>query len=64
MLTGNPPYYADDIPTLYKNIAEGNLTFTSDVSADAKDLLRVKILNKLIWSIENVKSRSKFKDRN
>ena len=44
MLSGNPPYYADDIPTLYKNIAEGNLTFTSDVSADAKDLLRVNNL--------------------
>ena len=41
MLTGNPPYYADDIPTLYKNIAEGNLTFPDDISFNARDLLEV-----------------------
>ena len=41
MLTGNPPYYADDIPTLYKNITEGNLSFPSDISIDARDLLKV-----------------------
>ena len=47
MLTGNPPYYADDIPTLYKNIAEGNLTFPNDLNPNAKDLLEVKKLKTL-----------------
>ena len=42
MLTGNPPYYADNIPTLYKNIAKGNLTYPEDVSPNARDLLEVK----------------------
>ena len=34
-LTGETPYYSDDIPTLYKNIREGNLTFPPYVSEDA-----------------------------
>lgn len=39
-LTGEPPYYSDDIPTLYKNIKEGNLKFPNYISEDAKNLLK------------------------
>lgn len=39
MLTGDPPYYNDDIPTMYKNIKEGNLKFPNNISSRAKDLI-------------------------
>ena len=31
-LIGEPPYFSDDIPTLYKNIKEGKLKFPKNVS--------------------------------
>lgn len=42
MLTGDPPYYNDDIPTMYKKIKEGNLTFPSYVSSKARNIINVK----------------------
>ena len=42
MVTGDPPYYNDDIPTMYKNIKEGILNFPSHVSENCKHLIRVK----------------------
>ena len=41
MLVGNPPYYDEHIPTLYKNIQEGNLVFPNCVSKNAENLIRV-----------------------
>lgn len=46
MLTGNPPYYDEHIPTLYKNIQEGNLVFPKTVSDHAKDLIKVTVNKK------------------
>lgn len=41
MLTGEPPYYNDDIPTMYKNIlTEGNLKFPKNVSQKARNLIK------------------------
>jgi len=41
MLVGSPPYYDEHIPTLYKNIQEGNLQFPACVSKNAENLIRV-----------------------
>lgn len=35
MLTGDPPYYNDDIPTMYHNIKSGVLKFPPGVSIEA-----------------------------
>lgn len=40
-LTGQPPYYNEDIPRLYRNIKEGKLTFPNNVSKEAKNLMIV-----------------------
>jgi serine/threonine protein kinase len=45
MLSGDPPYYHDDIPTMYKNIKEGNLNFPKNVSPRAKDII-LKLLDR------------------
>ena len=45
LLTGEPPYYSDDIPTLYKNIKEGNLNFPNYISPDARLIIK-KLLEK------------------
>ncbi|EGR29479.1 protein kinase domain protein [Ichthyophthirius multifiliis] len=39
MLTGDPPYYDDDIPTMYKKIKEGNLHYPSFVSQAARNFV-------------------------
>lgn len=41
MLVGEPPFYNEDIPKLYKNVKEGKLTFPNDISKEAKNLLTV-----------------------
>ena len=38
---GNPPYYSDDIPTMYRAIEEGKLTFPKYMSDDARNLITV-----------------------
>jgi serum/glucocorticoid-regulated kinase 2 len=38
-LIGEPPYFSDDIPTLYKNIKEGKLKFPKNVSENAKSFI-------------------------
>ena len=38
-LIGEPPYFSDDIPTLYKNIKEGKLKFPKNVSEHAKSFI-------------------------
>lgn len=43
MITGNPPYYADDIKTMYRNIEEGNLEFPEEISEEAQNLIRVQL---------------------
>jgi len=40
MLTGLPPYYDDDIPTMYRRIKQGRLKFPSNISEAAQDLIR------------------------
>ena len=41
MIIGSPPYYDDDLKTMYRNIDEANLIFPSNVSSEAQDLIRV-----------------------
>ena len=41
MLTGNPPFYSEDIPKLYKNIQDGKLEIPENLSDEAADLLMV-----------------------
>ena len=41
MLTGNPPFYADDIQTMYKLILNGKVYYPKSMSEDAKLLLEV-----------------------
>lgn len=41
MLTGEPPFYSDDIPTMYKNIKEGVLKFPKNLSEDSKNCIKV-----------------------
>jgi len=43
MLTGEAPYYNDEIPKLYQNIARAKLEIPNNLSAEAKDLIIVKI---------------------
>lgn len=38
-LIGEPPYFSDDIPTLYRNIKEGKLKFPKNISENAKSLI-------------------------
>ena len=44
MIVGSPPYYDDDLKTMYRNIDEGNLIFPVTMSPEAQDLIRVKLL--------------------
>lgn len=39
LLIGEPPYYSDDVPTLYRNIKEGKLKFPKNISQNAKSLI-------------------------
>lgn len=39
MITGEPPFFSDDITTLYNNISKQKLTFPKSVSESARDLL-------------------------
>ncbi len=41
MLIGQPPYYDDDIPKMYRNIQNGKLDYPNFVSEDAKRLIKV-----------------------
>ena len=43
MLVGDPPYYNDNIPKMYKQIQSGKLDFPSNISSEAKNLIIVKI---------------------
>ena len=43
-LTGQPPYYNEDIPKLYRNIKEGKLTYPNNISKEAKNLMSVKFI--------------------
>ena len=38
-IIGEPPYFSEDIPTLYRNIKEGKLKFPKNVSENAKSLI-------------------------
>lgn len=39
MLVGEPPFFSDDIITLYNNISTSKLTFPKGISNEAKSLL-------------------------
>ena len=41
MLTGLPPYYDDDLKTMYHNIAFGKLPIPKYLSTPARTVLRV-----------------------
>ena len=40
MLTGLPPFYADDVQQMYTKIMTAELSFPSGLNADAVDLIR------------------------
>ena len=41
MLTGEPPYFNEDIPTMYKNIKNGKLSLPEHLHKDTKNFLKV-----------------------
>jgi serum/glucocorticoid-regulated kinase 2 len=45
MLVGEPPFYSDDIPTMYKNIREGVLRLPRNLSEECKNCIRVLLYN-------------------
>lgn len=45
MLTGLPPYYDEDVPTMYRKILTNPLKFPENFDKDAKDLL-IKLLSR------------------
>ena len=48
MITGQPPYYNEDIDKLYKKISKESLIFPSYVSEKAKKILIVKNIYNII----------------
>jgi serine/threonine protein kinase len=40
-LVGEPPYYSDDLPSLFENIRQGKLKYPKHVSEDARSLISV-----------------------
>lgn len=66
MLTGLPPFYDDDVPTMYKKILQNPLKFPSFLDGtDAQDLLK-KLLqkepSKRLDDAQQIKSHAFFKD--
>lgn len=66
MLTGLPPFYDDDVPTMYRKILQNPLKFPSFLDmTDAQDLL-VKLLQKdpalRLSDASEIKNHSFFKD--
>ncbi|KRW99091.1 Protein kinase-like domain [Pseudocohnilembus persalinus] len=45
MLTGDPPFYTDDIPTMYKQIKDSSLKFPNNINKQTKEFLK-RILEK------------------
>ena len=45
LLVGIPPYYDDDMKTMYRNIAYGKLKVPRYVSMEARSLLKVLLLH-------------------
>lgn len=41
MLTGNPPFYSDEVQVMYRLIMSGKVYFPKDISKEAKSLLEV-----------------------
>mgnify|MGYP004445108383 CR=1 FL=1 len=66
LISGNPPFYAQDINEMYQNITENKLMFQQFCSDELKDLL-TKMLNKNPKNritIEEMKNHDFFKDIN
>jgi serine/threonine protein kinase len=47
MISGTPPFYANDINVMYKNISKNNLMLHDYFSDELKDLLKVNTLNQI-----------------
>ena len=43
MVTGNPPFYADDLQSMYKNIEEAELDFPEGISEELQSLIKVNM---------------------
>lgn len=66
MLTGLPPFYDDDVPTMYKKILQNELKFPTWLeNTDAQDLL-IKLIqkdpSKRLDDAQTIKNHSFFKD--
>lgn len=61
MLTGESPYYNDDIPKLYQNIARAKLVIPSSLSDEAKNLV-IRLLDREPENRPGVKDRSDLRN--
>ena len=62
MISGNPPFYSNDMGIMYNNIAKNNLILNDNFSNDIKDLF-INILNKdprKRFGIKDIKEHSFF----
>lgn len=41
LMVGSPPFLAEEIPEMFKKITEAELSFPKNISAEAKDLMKV-----------------------
>ncbi|KRX00795.1 Protein kinase-like domain [Pseudocohnilembus persalinus] len=60
MITGDPPYYNDDIPKMYANIKNGVLKYPKNITPEAKDLIQ-KLLDRSPKTRIGVKSKQELK---
>lgn len=66
LLTGQPPFYTENITILYQRISKSKLKFPEDMDEDAKDLIKL-VMNRNPEerpSIQDVKSHRFFSDLN
>ena len=66
MITGNPPFYSNDLGIMYNNIAKNNLVLNDCFSEEIKDLF-INILNKdprKRFGIKEIKEHTFFRDVN
>lgn len=64
MLTGLPPFYNDNLATLYQNIQRGVLEFPEEISPEAVDLIQVLFMSEIIVFKEIFSKKLLNKDPN
>lgn len=66
MLTGQPPFFTEDVTVLYKRIANARLRFPVDISEPARDLIQLmmKRVPEERPTVSQLKKHRYFKDIN